>query len=410
MEFNLALLTLSGLVILLGSFSSVLKQRLFLSEPIVALLVGVILGPLVSGAVNLSDWGNPNVILEQGARLAIAIQLIGAALRLPPGYPFRQWRTLAGLLGLVMPLMWLISGLLVYLILGLPFWTAMLIGAILTPTDPVVATSVVTGKVAEQNLPGHLRNPLSAESAANDGLGFPFVLLPILIMTRSPGDAVLHWLGYVVLWQVVGAVLIGGLIGYGAGKLLLWAEAKKTVDKQSFLAYTVALAILVLAVLKLLDTDGILAVYAAGTIFTIIVNGHERAETGKVDEAIDRFFTLFIFVLLGLALPWQEWLNLGWKGIGLAIAIILLRRPPVLLLCRSALPQLKGLKPALFAGWFGPIGVSALFYAMLAMEKTGLEEIWPISSLVICVSILVYGTTAIPLTKFYGQTAHDRDR
>jgi NhaP-type Na+/H+ or K+/H+ antiporter len=66
--------------------------------------------------------------------------------------------------------MWLCSGLLVYLILGLPFWEAMLLGAVITPTDPVVSTSIVTGKVAEQNLPGRIQNLISAESAANDGL------------------------------------------------------------------------------------------------------------------------------------------------------------------------------------------------------------------------------------------------
>ncbi len=130
--------------------------------------------------------------MKQGARLAIAIQVMGVALRLPKAYPFTHWRSLAVLLGPVMLLMWLVSGLLVYLILGLPCWVAMLVGAVITPTDPVIATSIATGKVAEQNLPTRLRNLLSAESGANDGLGYPFVLLPILILTRSPQEAVVH--------------------------------------------------------------------------------------------------------------------------------------------------------------------------------------------------------------------------
>jgi NhaP-type Na+/H+ or K+/H+ antiporter len=141
--------------------------------------------PSVFGLIDLVHWGNPKVILEQGARIAIAIQVMGVALRLPRAYPFTHWHILAVLLGLLMPLMWLISGLLVYLLLGLPFWVAMLVGSVITPTDQVVSTSVVTGKVAEQNLPERIRHSISAESGANDGLAYPFVLLPILLLTNS---------------------------------------------------------------------------------------------------------------------------------------------------------------------------------------------------------------------------------
>ena len=86
-----------------------------------------------------------------------------------------------------MPLMWIVSGLLVYLILGLPFWVTVLIVAIITPTDPVVASSIVAGGVAERNLPSSLRCAISAESGFNDGLALPFVVLPVLVLTEQPG-------------------------------------------------------------------------------------------------------------------------------------------------------------------------------------------------------------------------------
>ena len=73
---------------------------------------------------------------------------------LPEGFPFRQWRSLAVLLGLVMPLMWLASGAIAYLILGLPLLAALLVGAVITPTDPVVSSTIVTGEVAEKITPG----------------------------------------------------------------------------------------------------------------------------------------------------------------------------------------------------------------------------------------------------------------
>lgn len=400
-EINIALLVLSGLVLILGLFSGWLKERFWLADPVLALLVGVLAGPTVFGWIHLTHWGKPEIILEQGSRIAIAIQVMSTALRLPSGYVQKHWRNLTVLLGLVMPIMWIVSGLLVYLILGIPFWVAMLVGAVVAPTDPVVATSVVTGKVAEGNLPERIRFTLSAESGINDGTAYLFVLLPILMLTKPPGEAIAHWLTRTLLWEIIAAAIIGGIIGYVAGKLLLWSEAKQIGSKQTFLAYTVALSLAVLAAVKLIGADGILAVFAAGAAFSMVVGGQEKSEEENVQDALDRFITTFVFILLGLAIPWQQWLDLGWRGLLLAIAILLLRRPPSLFLLRPLLSRLKSKQDALFMGWFGPIGASAMFYAFLALRQTGEEEPWIVGSLIICASILAHGLSSVPLAKLY---------
>jgi NhaP-type Na+/H+ or K+/H+ antiporter len=97
---------------------------------------------------------------------------------------------------------------------------------------------------------------------------------------------------------------MGALIGYIAGRLLVWAEAKQSIEKQSFLAYTLAISLFVQGFVKLLGSDGILAVFVAGIAFDMVVGGSVSAEEENVQEAVDRFFTIYIFVLLGLALPW----------------------------------------------------------------------------------------------------------
>ncbi|PLS87050.1 MAG: sodium:proton exchanger, partial [Actinobacteria bacterium] len=144
---NVALTVIGGLVVVIGLFSEPLKRSL-LSATILALTAGILLGPSVFGLLDLSEWGKPEAILEQASRLTVAIGLMGVALRLPSGYVLSRWRSLLVLLGPVMLLMWLSSGLLAYLILGLPFWVAMLVGAVITPTDPVIASTIVTGEVA----------------------------------------------------------------------------------------------------------------------------------------------------------------------------------------------------------------------------------------------------------------------
>jgi NhaP-type Na+/H+ or K+/H+ antiporter len=371
-------------------------------EPLIALLAGVGLGPAVLDLLDPADWGRQEAILEQAARMTLAISLMGVALRLSPGALGRNWRGVAILLALVMPLMWLASGLLVWLILGVPVWLALLVGAVVSPTDPVVATTIVTGAVAEENLPTRVRHTLSAESGFNDGLAYPIVLLPILVLADGPDGTVGHWLLHVVLWEVGGAAVLGGLLGRCAGILLRWAKAHGVIGPASHLAYAVALSLVALGGARLLGTDGILAVFVAGLAFEA---GQERDQLEWVQEAVNRFFILPIFVLLGLALPWDEWRGLGWKAVALAAGLLLLRRLPAVLALRPWLGRVRSLPDALFIGWFGPVGVAALFYATLAERRAGAEEPWLVGTLAIAASVLAHGLSGVPFAHLYGRLA-----
>lgn len=401
---NLTLLTIGAVVLVIGLFSAPIK-RSFLSVPLLALLAGVLLGPAVFGVLDPQQWGDQTLILEQAARLTVAVSLMEIALRLPKGYPFSRWRSLLVLLGPVMVLMFVVSGLLAYAVLGVSFWAAMLIGAIVTPTDPVVASSIVQGEVAENNLPARIRYLLSGESGANDGLAYPFVFLAILMIQEPPGQAVFQWLTRIILWEVLGAVVIGALIGYVAGKALDWARRHGEIRNPSLLAYSIALALTALGSTRLVGTDGLLAVFAAGIAFNMVVSTDTEEREEQIDEAVNRFFVLPIFVLLGLSLPWGGWAALGWKGPVLAGLVLLLRRLPWVFLLAGRVPEMRGTQDGLFTGWFGPIGVAALYYATLAEHTIGLEEAWVVGSLVICVSVLVHGLSAAPLTKLYGRRA-----
>ncbi len=408
-ELNIALATIGGLLLVLGLLTSIINHISFLSEPLLALLAGVLIGPAAFDLLNLASSGNQEMILKQAALITLGIALMGTALRLPVEYIRHNWRPLAVLLGLAMPLMWLSGSLLTYLILGLPFLVAVLIGAIVTPTDPVVASTIVTGDVADEYLPKRLRHTISAEAAFNDGLAYPFVLLSILILTRLPEEALSHWLVYTVLWEVVAAVALSALIGYGTGRVLKWAQAKETTEHTSLLTVSLALTLAILGAGELLGVDSVLAVFVAGIAFSAVASGgpEETADAierkGRVQEAITRFFDLPIFVLLGMALPWEGWLELGWVGPILAITVLLLRRLPVVLALKPLLGQ--GKEDVLFLAWFGPIGAAALYYATLSLERVGAEEVWVVSSLIICASLLAHGMTATPFTRLYGRRA-----
>ena len=403
-ELYVSLAAVGGLLLLLGVVGGLVKERTPISEPLIALLAGVLIGPAALGLLDLAELGNETLILEEAALLTLGIALVGVALRLPVGYASGNWGLLVVLLGILMPLMWIVSGLLVYLILGLPFWVAVLIGAIITPTDPVVASSIVAGGVAERNLPSSLRCAISAESGFNDGLALPFVVLPVLVLTEPPGEVLSHWLTHTVLLEIVGGAVVAALMGYAAGKTLRWAERKETMERTSLLTVSLALSLTVLGVTELLHLNGVLAAFVAGLVFNFAGSSDAKESQEEIQEAISRFFDLPIFVILGMALPWEGWLELGWGGLLLVAAVLVLRRLPAVLALRPLLGPLRSKgKDVLFLGWFGPIGAAALYYAAFSYRETGIEAAWTVGSLVICASVLVHGITATPLTKLYGR-------
>jgi sodium/hydrogen antiporter len=403
-----SLAAVGGLLLLLGLLGGLLKERTPVSEPLIALIAGVLIGPAVLGLLDLAALGNQTLILEEAALITLGVALVGVALRLPIGYSSSNWRLLFVLLGIVMPLMWIVGGLLAYLIVGVPLWVAVLIGAIVTPTDPVVASSIVAGGVAERNLPARLRHAISSESGFNDGLALPFVVLPVLVLTEPPGEVLGHWLTHTILLEIVGGAALASLMGYLAGKTLRWAERKETMERTSLLTISLALSLSVLGVTELLHLNGVLAAFVAGIVFNFAGSSDAKESQEEIQEAISRFFDLPIFVLLGMALPWQGWLDLGWRGPLLVVAVLVLRRLPTVLALRPLLGPLRGrARDVLFLGWFGPIGAAALYYAAFSLRETGIEEAWVVGSLIICASVLVHGVSATPLTKLYGRLSSD---
>lgn len=404
-ELNVALVTIGGLTLVLSLIAGLMRNRVyFLSEPLAAVILGIVIGPVGLGLLRLSDWGDPFAIIEQFARLTVGLAVMAAALRLPRRYIRNHLRSMGAVLVPGMLGMWLVSGLLVYALLGVPLWIALLVGAIVTPTDPVLAGTIVTGTTAEENIPAPIRHLLTGESGANDGLTYPLVFLPLLLLEHPPPRAIVERLLEMLLWEVGAAAVIGGAVGAAAGLVERESHEHAFLEETSLLSVTVAFTFAVLGGVKLLGSDGILAVFAAGLTFNRFADPGDEADEQMVQETMLRLFTVPIFVIFGMALPWEQWLALGWTGIALATGVLLLRRVPMILVFHWFVRPVEGGRNSLFAGWFGPIGIAALFYAMVAHRLVGHETIWAAASLVVAGSVLIHGITATPFTKLYGRT------
>lgn len=401
-DLYLSLVLFGGVALTLGLLSRWLKQSL-ISENTLALLIGVAAGPVALNLIDISDWGAQETIIEHVASISLAIALMEIALRLPKREFLRHLRSYSILLGALMPLMWISTGLVVWLILDVPFWIAILIGAILTPTDPIVASSVVTGPVAERFLPTRLRDTLWAESGANDGLAYPFVMLPILVLATSFTDSIGEWIYRSIIYETGFAAIIGAAVGYGAARLLMWAEQRHTIDPEALRTFTLALSITTLGITSLAHTKGLLGVFVAGVVFHMVVGKHEDEDVEPVQGAVDHFFTIPVFALIGLTIPLDGWIDLGWAGIALVVAVLLVRRLPAMILVSHWVGTLRTWPDVLFVGWFGPLGIGALYYAAFVVGETGNEDAWIAASLVICSSIVIHGISASPFSHWYAR-------
>jgi NhaP-type Na+/H+ or K+/H+ antiporter len=189
---------------------------------------------------------------------------------------------------------WFVAATLMYAIVpGLEFLPALVAAAAVTPTDPILASSVVgKGKYAQEHVPSHIRHILQAESGCNDGAAFPFLVrllrttlfssfslptsflrlqyLALFLLLRdhhSVGHAVGYWVLLCLLYQIVLGCIIGAVIGVAARKVLKFAKRRELIDRESMVAMYVALALLVTGLTTLAGSDDLLAAFAAGTAF-----------------------------------------------------------------------------------------------------------------------------------------------
>lgn len=226
---------------------------------VISLVAGLIFSPHAANLVRPAQYAleDPEVletITLYFSRLVLGVQLVLAGVQLPSKYLKTEWKSLALLLGPGMTVMWIVTSLLVFaLVPHISFLQALAVGACVTPTDPVLSNSIVKGKFADKNIPKELQKIIIAESGANDGLGYPFLFLPLYLIEHigpgggggdgSAAKAIGLWFGETWGYTIIFSVVYGAVVGWIAKELLHWAEEHKYVDKESFLVFAIALAV-----------------------------------------------------------------------------------------------------------------------------------------------------------------------
>lgn len=404
MDINVVLALFAGFLVLFSLFSTLL-QRLSLPAPTLCLGFGVLIGPFALDMMRIEDFGVPtSALLEEAARITLAMGLAGIALRLPHGYWRRNLRWIAVIIGLGMGCMLLVATGVFWAGLQVPLLSALLLAAIITPTDPVVTTPIVTGPLAEERIPEDVRHNLSAESGINDGLGHLFVMLAVFLLT-SPATMVRD-VAELVLWEILGGAAIGLLSGFLMAHLFIFVKNKELMDKSSYLVFLVPFSLLVLGAAELLNTEGLLTVFLAAAVFGQVIPQRDEAEEDRIDDAVNQLLLLPVFVLLGMALPLEQWVQQGWAVVAVIVSAVIMRRVVTVWTLRPLLKPLHNRSETLFISWFGPIGISTLYYALVAERHTGHSEIFVWATLAITASVVIHGMSTAPLSRWL--ELHDR--
>lgn len=407
----------AGASLLLAILLPVLLDHWAVSAPLVLVTVGIGLGftPLPDG-LPLDPQEN-RAVIEHVTELVVIVALMGVGLALDrplePRNPasWARWGTTWRMLGIAMPLC--IAGVaLLGWATGLAPATALLLGAVLSPTDPVLASDVqVAGPQTgdhEVDERDELRFTLTSEAGLNDGLAFPFVFAALLLATEG---GVLGWAPEWLGWYVVAKVSLGVAIGVIVGRLLAWLAFRspnpslRVAERGESL---MALAALVSAygLAEVTHGYGFLAVFACAMTFRSAERSHEyHAAMHEVAERLERLLTLFVLLVLGIAMSRGLLAALDWRGVLVGLGLLVVIRPiaGIVALAGSDADMTRGERWSV--AFFGIRGIGSIFYLAHAAgehDAFGADHLWSTVAFTVVASVVLHGVLASPVIRRVG--------
>jgi len=431
-------MALAGLLLMAMALSSAWIQRMPISTAVIYLAVGCAISPWGLDLVRV-DLANASAWYERCTEVAVILALFvgGLRLRLPLLDP--MWRAAYSLASIVMLGSIAAVAAFAYLVFDLDPALALLLGAILAPTDPVLAGAVTVDHSQDHD---RLRYALSGEAGLNDGAAFPFVVLALLLVSDFDTPGIVGWAAHRLIWAIPVGLLVGFAMGRSVGRFAIALRARNR-DTQAP-TYLLALALIALSytLAEAVGAWGFLSAFAAGVglrhaeLDVVAASPHPEAELGPAKphppaetlvspntvtpnelgrpavaagvmvaetfsfgDTMERVLEVLLVVVVGVSLA-THW---NWRGIVLGVVLIAVIRPVVVALCFVG-SSLSWPQRALI-GWFGIRGIGSLYYLSYAFSR-GIEgsvatTLADMTVCVIAVSILAHGLSSTPLMNWY---------
>ena len=398
-----AFYTVIGLALFGLTLQPALAQYRLFNLPLLYVIVGTFFGGVAMAVIDPLEGGLQTVVIEHASELIVIISLAGAGLAIDTVGNWRNWNAAWRLLGITMPLTMAAVFLLGDHWLGLTIPGALLLAAVLAPTDPVLARSVQVSPPGEDEAP--MEVALTAEAGMNDGLAFPFVYLAIHAATygvaqATSGEAWLWgWLSFDLAYRVVMGIVVGWGVGWAFSKIVLSPVGDGGQGAWNAVVTVLAVTLLAYGLTEAVDGYGFLAAFFAARAGRSMSRGTEQdGYTKFVHHGADQLEAILLALLLlwlGTFVGSGALSGLRWQEVAFALAMIFVLRP------LAGLVGLIGHRcaraPRLAVAFFGIRGMGSVFYLAYAQNHAqfaDIEALWRIAAVTIVASILIHGYAA----------------
>ncbi|KAL6939736.1 hypothetical protein ACO0RG_003581 [Hanseniaspora osmophila] len=430
-HINYLCISLTGIIFCLTA--KFFKNSFYVGEALFFTASGIILGPICLKWCDPFSWTtNVDKISVELSRIILCIQLFTSGLELPSKYMQYNFKSVLLLLIPVMTAGWLIVGSFIYLLIpGFKYKHGLLVAGCITATDPILCQSIVSGKYSQKYVPERLRHLITAESGVNDGLAFPFVYLSLflIVLDNHKGEILKEFFAVTILYTCILGTVVGLVLGWGSSKLVELSSRHGLIDEQSVHIYYIFLSLLMAGMGSLLGMDELLISFFGGCAFGWdgFYQKNVSSSASPLTDGIDYLLNILYFAYFGTIIPWQKYNNpdlylSAWRLILIGVVVVFLRRLPVVFTIFKWIPAIKNLRESLFVGWFGPIGVGAVFTSLLAKDylekalekdfistnhandiRLGIDTVWVLCSFIVVVSMIIHGFSvpAIMFSKYF---------
>ncbi|MHC5735821.1 cation:proton antiporter [Nostoc sp.] len=400
-----------GLLLLMVTLGSGWITRLPLSFAIIYLLVGIFLGPYGLGLIQLRRDEVFNAqLLERITELVVIISVFSCGLRIVRPLRLGVWDITVRLIVFLMPISIFALAVVGKLFLGMTWGEAILLGAILAPTDPVLASEVQLTDINDQD---ELRFGLTSEGGLNDALAFPFVYFGIHALEDDNwGNWFKQWITVDLIWAIASGIVMGIVVAKSIVLIEQKIQKHRAADKlmEDFIAISTIL--LTYSLTEMVNGYGFLAVFVAGLVVQRSYRNPEKplAQLEFVEQ-VEKLMEVGTILLLGSILLLQPILNYAMQSLLVIILLFLIIRPVGVWISTIGKRPLdshrRTLHPGtrLLIGWFGIRGVGSLYYLAYTfrhgLKGEAAEQIAWITYTTIVVSVIVHGISTTPLMKWY---------
>jgi sodium/hydrogen antiporter len=387
-SFQTGAVVLGGLLVV-GALLSGLARRSMLSLAALFVLAGFVLGDGVTGVVHFR--ANSGFVVDL-ANVALIVILFRDGLEVDGELLQSHWHLPLRKLVIAMPITAAVVALLTRWLLGLSWTEAFLLGALLSPTDPVLSSGVVT----DARVPRVIRNSLNLESGLNDGLALPAVLALAAALEPQSG----HFVWWHFVLQDVGLGFAFGLVCGLVGSLLMPAGTGERLDRpipaHQKALYGLGLAFATYGVTVLPPHgNGFIAVFVAAIVLGIRRPDLRRYFAERGEEIVE-IVKLAIFTVFGSLLTLHGLFADGWAAVAVVAGTILLARPAAVWVALAGSRVTSSTKA--FMAWFGPKGVATMTFSLLILGRQvqAGQRIFNIAALAVFTSIILHGVSEIP--------------